>query len=407
MNQKNSNGNRLDTYFAFHAHTHYSFLDGFSTPEEYLRRCEELGIVGFGITEHGNMYSAPYFEKAKEEHPNVKVVYGVEFYEAFDKTIKNDNNKYFHLVCLAKNENGRIALNRLIEESSREENFYYKPRIDLESLKPYAEDLIFSSACLASKLAREQDFDKTVEYIKEYKSVLPNFYLEMQSHNSIEQIEYNKKILKLSEVTNTPYVITCDAHASSEEELKYQEYHVRIAKDMDTANEIYEGCFLQNVDTIYEYMIPQIGEESVSIGLQNTLDILSSIEDVKIPFKEPQLPQVELEGVTPQEKLRELVQKGFEDRKINKRYRNSIQEYMDRAEEELSVIEETGFASYFIIVWDFINFAKSKKMPISDGRGSAGGSLVLYLIGITNVDPIKYGLIFERFLNKERIGLPD
>lgn len=398
-----SNG-KINTYFAFHFHTHYSALDGFSTPEEYIRVAEELEIKGLGVTEHGNLYSAPYFELAKKE--NVRMVYGFEAYEAYNRFEKDENSKYFHLVVLAKNEKGRLAINKIITESNNPESFYYKPRVDLELLKPYANDLIISTACLASKLARV-DYETAVKYVLEYKSIFPHFYLEMQSHSSNEQVEYNKKILRLSKETNTPFVITCDAHASSEKELKYQEYHVRIAKDIDTANEIYEGCYLQSVDEIYERMIPQISEENVTIGLQNTLDILDLIEEVHIPFKEPELPVLDFGDITPHEKLTELVKEGFKTRRIYSRKKDRLQEYLDRAEYELSVIGDMGFSSYFLIVWDFVNYARSMKMPTSDSRGSAGGSLVLYLIGVTNIDPIKYDLFFERFLNKERISYPD
>jgi DNA polymerase-3 subunit alpha len=250
--------------------------------------------------------------------------------------------------------------------------------------------------------------DKCLEYVEEYKSIFPNFYLEMQSHKSEYQVEYNRKILELSNLTNTPYVITCDAHASSEQELKYQGYHVKIAKDIDTASEIYEGCYLQSVDEIYETMIPQIGEYAVTVGLQTTLDILNIVDDVKMPFREPQMPKIDFGNVTPDEKLRELVVEGFKTRKIADRHRgDELQDYLDRIEYEMSVIEQMGFASYFLIVWDFVNYARSMKMPTSDGRGSSAGSMILYLLGITNIDPIKYGLVFERFLNKERISLPD
>ena len=402
-----SNG-RVTTYFPFHGHTHYSTLDGFSTPQEYLRRCEELGLVGLGITEHGNIYSAPYLWKEGKNFPSVKLVLGVELYESHDRFVKDESSKYFHLVCLAKNENGRLALNKIITESNKEECFYYKPRVDLELLKPYAKDLIISSACLGSKIARESNINRCLKYVEEYKSIFPNFYLEMQSHKSEYQVEYNKKILKLATLTNTPYVITCDAHASSEQELKYQGYHVKIAKDIDTASEIYEGCYLQSVDEIYETMIPQIGEDAVTVGLQSTLDILNIVDDVKMPFREPQMPKIDFGNVTPDEKLRELVVEGFKTRKIAERHKgDELQDYLDRIEYEMSVIEEMGFASYFLIVWDFVNYARSMKMPTSDGRGSSAGSMILYLLGITNIDPIKYGLVFERFLNKERISLPD
>lgn len=400
----NSNG-RVETYFAFHLHTHYSALDGFSEPEDYLKVSDELGIKGLGVTEHGNLFSMPYFNLLSDKYPRVKQVLGVELYEAFDMYEKDKDNKYFHLVCLAKNERGRIAINEIISKSNKE-GFYYKPRVDLNLLKEYSEDLIFTSACLASKLSRENDFDKTIEYVNEYKSVLPNFYLEMQSHSSEEQVSYNKKILELAKATGTPFVITTDAHASTEKELEYQSYHVRIAKDMETTNEIYEGCYIQSVEEIYNRMSSQIGEENVTIGLLNTLSIMEMVDtDVKVPFQNPELPHFNTEGISEDEYLWNEVNKGFKKRGLDKK--ENWSEYKDRIDYEMSVITKMGFSGYFLITWDWIKFARDNNIEIGDGRGSAAGSLVNFVLGITNVDPVEYGLIFERYLNPERIGLPD
>ena len=156
---------------SLHNHSEFSLLDGFSHPEEYLKRASELGLKAFAITEHGNEYSWVYFDKLKEKYPDIKMIYGVELYEAFDMKVKDKDSKYFHLVALAKNEKGRIALNEIVTKSNFE-GFYYKPRVDLNLLKPYADDLIISSACLASKLAKESDYKKCVKYVKEYKSIL-------------------------------------------------------------------------------------------------------------------------------------------------------------------------------------------------------------------------------------------
>ena len=395
---------RVETYFAFHLHTHYSLLDGFSEPKEYMEVAKNLGISGLGITEHGNLFSAPYFELLKKDYPSVKVVYGTEAYESFDMYVKDKDNKYFHLVILARNERGRIAINEIITKSNQD-GFYYKPRVDLKLLESYAKDLIFTSACLASKLSREDDFNKVVEYVNEYKSVMPYFYLEMQSHLSEDQVKYNKKILELSKVTNTPFVITMDAHASTKQELEYQSYFVKIAKDSDTASEIYEGCYIQSVDEIYERMSPQIGEENVTIGLLNTLGIMELTEDVKMPFQKPELPIFETGSVSQDDYLLDKVWEGFEKRGLNKK--ENVQEYKDRIEYEMSIISSMGFSGYFLITWDWIKYSRDNGIIIGNGRGSGAASLVAYCLWITNVDPIKYELIFERFLNPERNGEPD
>lgn len=394
---------KVVTYFPFHLHTHYSLLDGFSEPEDYMKRANELGLVGIGVTEHGNMFSAPYFDLLRKKYPDIKMVYGCELYETFDISVKDKDSKYFHLVCLAKNENGRIALNEIITKSNKD-GFYYKPRVDLELLKPYVNDLIFTSACLASKLSRESDFDKVVEYINEYKLIMPNFYLEMQSHISSDQVKYNQKILELSHITNTPFVITTDAHASTPQELKYQGYHVKIAKDMDTANEIYEGCYIQSVDEIYKNMTPQIGEENVTIGLLNTLKILEDIEIVNMPFQEPELPHFDTGDISENQYLWDRINEGFNDRILKKN--KDIQTYKDRINYEMSVIEEMNFSGYFLIVWDFINYARKNGIQV-DLRGSSASSLINFLLYMTDTDPIEYGLVFERFLNKDRLDYPD
>ena len=277
------------SYSSLHNHTMYSLLDGYGTPKEMLEQCRKVGIKAYAITEHGNEYSWIYFDQLSKDYPDIKIIYGVELYECFDTSVKDKNNKYFHLIALAKNENGRKALNKIVTKSNLE-NFYFKPRVQISDIAPYAKDLIISSACLASKLARECDFNKCVEYIKEYKSIFPHFFLEMQSHKSNEQAEYNKKILKLSEITNTPYIITTDSHAATKGDLYYQARHVQIAHDTETLSESYEGCYLQSEDEIFETMTSQIGKNNVAYGLNQTNAVAEMIEEVHMPFQSPQLP---------------------------------------------------------------------------------------------------------------------
>ena len=393
---------------SLHNHSEFSLLDGFSHPEEYLKRASELGLKAFAITEHGNEYSWVYFDKLKEKYPDIKMIYGVELYEAFDMKVKDKDSKYFHLVALAKNEKGRIALNEIVTKSNFE-GFYYKPRVDLNLLKPYADDLIISSACLASKLAKESDYKKCVKYVKEYKSIFPNFFLEMQSHKSSDQEEYNKKILKLSKETETEYIITTDSHVAYKEDLYYQARHVQIAHDSDTLSESYEGCYIQSDDEIHEIMDSQIGTMAVDIGLQNTDKVADMIDEVNMPFQSPQLPTFPLpEGYKDNyEYILHLLDIGWKNRRINEMTKEDIKIRKERMDYEMSVIHQMGFDGYFLIVWDFLNFCRREHIPIGAGRGSGAGSIVCYLLGITDIDPIKYGLIFERFLNIERISMPD
>ena len=393
---------------SLHTHSMYSCLDGYATPEENLKRASEIGLKALAVTEHANEDSWCYYDKLKNKYPNIKIIYGVEFYECFDMHTQDKDSKYFHLIALAKNENGRKAINKLITRSNFE-GFYYKPRIDLEAIKPYGKDLVVSSACLASKLAREPDYQKCIEYIEQYKSIFPYFYLEMQSHSHSNQVEYNRKILQLSKDTNTPYIITCDSHAATKEDLKYQAKHVQIAHDTETASEIYEGCYIQSDQEIHNIMDDQIGKEAVEIGLLRTDEIADMIDDVRMPFQSPQLPTFPLpDGFDDNyDYLRHLVEKGWNNRKFNKFDKEKQQIYRERIEYELDIIHNMGFDGYFLIVWDFINYAREHDVMVGSGRGSCAGSLVCFSIGITDLDPIKYGLIFERFLNPERISMPD
>ena len=393
---------------ALHVHSMYSLLDGYSTPKENLEQAKKIGLKALAVTEHGSEYSWVYYDMLKKDYSELKIIYGVEFYECFDMSIKDKNSKYFHLIVLARNDNGRKIINKLVTKSNLE-GFYFKPRIDLESFKGYGEDLIVTSACLASKLSRESDYNKCVEYVNEYKNVFPYYYLEMQSHDTEEQAAYNKKILQLAKDTNTPFVITTDAHAATKEDLYYQARHVQIAHDTETLSESYSGCYLQTDEEIHEIMDKQIGKDNVDIGLKNTDYIADLIDVVNMPFQDPQLPTFPLpEGFEDNYTyLRHLVDEGWYKRGFDKFDKDKQKIYRERLDYELSIIHSMGFDGYFLIVWDFINFAKSHDIMIGSGRGSCAGSLVCFTIHITDLDPIKYGLIFERFLNPERISMPD
>ena len=359
---------------SLHNHSEYSVLDGFSHPEEYLKRAQEIGLHAFAITEHGNEYSWIYFDKLKSKYPDVKMIYGVELYECFDIKVQDPDNKYFHLVALAKNEKGRIALNEIVTKSNFE-GFYYKPRTDLKMLKPYAKDLIILSACLASKIAREKDFDKCVDYINEYKSIFPNFFLEMQSHKTEDQSIYNQKILKLSEVTNTPYTITTDSHAATEEDLYYQARHVQIARDNETMTELYDGCYVQSENEIHSIMDKQIGHDNVSKGIEMSDCIADMVDDVSMPFQSPQLPTFPLpDGFKDNfEYLKYLCEEGWKTRKLDELSEKEKEIRRKRLDYELGIIHQMGFDGYFLIVWDFIKWSKHNGVYVGDGRGSGGG----------------------------------
>lgn len=396
-------------YSSLHNHSMYSLLDAYPTPKEYFDRAKEIGLKAFCITEHGNAYSWCYFDKLKKDYPEVKMLYGVEFYECFDRDKKDKDSKYFHLIAIARNEQGRIALNELITLSELHGK-YYRPRITIQDMKPYAENIIVSSACLASKLSRETDYNKCLEYVNEYKSIFPYFYLELQAHgNNPDQEEYNKKILQLAQDTNTKWIITTDSHAATKKDLYYQGRLVQIAHDSETMSESYNDCYLMSEEEIHNILDEQIGVEAVNIGLANTNEIADLCDIVDMPFQPPKLPTFPLpEGFKDNyEYLQYLIEEGWKKRKFTKFNAATQQEYRERIDYELSVIHQMGFDGYFLIVADFIKWCKANGVKVGAGRGSCAGSLVCYAIEITDLDPIKYGLIFERFLNPERVSMPD
>ena len=402
-------------YSSLHNHTYYSLLDGYGSPQEMLDRAKEIGLKAFAITEHGNVYSHIYFDLIKKNYPEIKMIYGCELYECEDIEIKDKDNKYFHLICLIRNEQGRKDLNKVITKSNFE-GFYFKPRCTIEDIKPYAENFVISSACLASKLARESDFEKCVEYVNEYKNIFPYFYLEMQSHSHQDQCLYNQKILELSKITGVPFIITTDSHAPKKEDLYYQDKLIQIGrkssnndKNAIENSEVYEGCYMQSEDEIHECMDSQIGYENVCIGLENTNKVADLIEQVNMPFQSPQLPTFPLpDGYKDNnEFLWHLVNQGWKDRGYDALSEEEQKIRRERLDYEMEIIHSMGFDGYFLFVWDFIKAAEKLGIEVGKGRGSAAGSLVCYCCHITDIDPIKYGLIFERFLNPERVGLPD
>ncbi len=402
-------------YSSLHNHDFYSLLDGYGSPKEMLDRAKEIGLKAYATTNHGNAYAHIYYDLIKKDYPDIKMIYGCELYECEDIAIKDKDNKYFHLICLIRNEQGRKDLNKVITKSNFE-GFYFKPRCTIEDIKPYAENFVISFACLASKLARESDFEKCVEYINEYKEAFPYFFLEMQSHSHQDQCLYNQKILELSKRTNTPFIITTDSHAPKKEDLYYQDKLIQIGrkstnndKNAIENSEVYEGCYMQSEQEIHECMDAQIGYDNVCIGLENTNKVADLIDEVRMPFQKPQLPTFPLpKGYKDNNDfLWHLVNQGWKDRGYDKLDETEQKIRRERLDYEMDIIHSMGFDGYFLFVWDFIKAAEKLGIEVGKGRGSAAGSLVCYCCHITDIDPIKYGLIFERFLNPERVGLPD
>ena len=392
-----------------HCHSYFSILDAYSSPKDNLKRASDIGLKALAITEHGELTSHPYYAELKDKYPNVKQIFGIEAYECDDREIKDPNNKYYHLIILARNEDGRKAINRL-STLGHLHGFYFKPRITRYDIaKEDTNNLIILSACLASRLSRTEDYDTCVSLVNEYKELFPYFFLEIQPHDTVIQAEYNQKIMRLSKDTNTPVVVTNDAHAATKEDLVYQGYFLQIAQDKETASEVYNGCYIMTDDEIHEVLDAQIGYDAVCECLNNTDLVADLCENVNMPWHEPELPKIEIPDnyVNSADYLRDLTWQGYKRRGMDKWSAEKQELYKKRIEEELYVIEKKDFCDYFLILVDYINWCRANNVVVGVGRGSACGSEICFLLGITNLDSIKYDLDFGRFLTIERKDLPD
>jgi len=396
-----------------HVHSHYSLLDGLPKIDELLDCTKELGMDSVALTDHGVMYGAiEFYKKAKAK--GIKPIIGCEIYTAFEKlTDKRPNidSKRNHLILLAKNEQGYKNLVKLVSIAHLE-GFYYKPRIDEETLEKYAEGLIGLSACIQGKIPRlllSNKLDQAEEIAKKYEKFFGkgNFYLEIQHHANIpEQATANKRLIELSKKTGIPLVATNDIHYLRKEDSEAQDVLMLINTGAD-ANDSERLSMLQ--DNFSMYGPEQMAEffKDVPEAIENTQKI-AEMCDLKIELGKTKLPTFPLpEGKTAEKFLEELCQQGLKTRFGEVTDAGLLQKINERMDYELSVIGKTGFAGYFLIVQDFVNWAKQNRIIVGPGRGSAGGSLVAYLTNTTNVDPLKHNLLFERFLNPERISMPD
>lgn len=392
-----------------HVHSHYSLLDGLSKIDDLLDYAKELNMDSLALTDHGVMYGAvEFFKKAKKK--GIKPIIGCEIYTAFEKMQDkrpNIDDKRYHLILLAKNKKGYQNLTKLVTEAHLN-GFYYKPRVDDELLAKYSEGLIASSACLAGRIPRlvvAKKFDEAEELAQKYEKIFGkgNFYLEIQHHPHIpEQKIANEAIIAISKKYKIPLIATNDCHYLKPDDAEAQDVLMLIntgvkADDPERATIKADDFSLKSQEEMIEIF------KDVPEAIENTQKIVEMC-DFEFELGKTQLPVYEVPGgKTPNEHLEELAKKGIK-KKFGENPEKKIAQKLDY---ELSVIKQTGFASYFLIVQDFVNWAKSQRIVVGPGRGSAAGSLVSYLLGITNVDPIKNNLLFERFLNPERISMPD
>ena len=395
-----------------HVHTEYSLLDGSSKIKEIVKQAKELGMNSLAITDHGVMYGVIDFYKACMD-AGIKPILGCEVYVAngsrFQKEDRNDA-RYDHLVLLAENEKGYQNLMALVSKGFTE-GFYYKPRIDFELLQEYHEGLIALSACIAGVVARPLlmvSYEKAKEMALRYKELFgpDRFYLELQDHGIPEQTQVNQGLLRMSRELDLPLVATNDVHYTFQADKEAHDILLCIQTNKKVQDEDrmrYEGDYYLKTPAEMQALFPYAPE-----AITNTQKI-ADMCNVEIKFHERKIPVYDVpEGYTASEYLRYLCEKG-----LKQRYPQAVldpqrgEELKTRLDYEISIIEGMGFVDYFLIVWDFINYAREHGIKVGPGRGSGVGSLVCYSLGITSVDPLKYNLIFERLLNPERVSMPD
>ena len=398
----------MSKFVHLHVHSEFSLLDGANRIKDLPVRAKELGMDAIAITDHGVMFGAIDFYKACKAN-GVKPIIGCEVYVAprtrFDKE-PNVDNKYNHLILLAKNNEGYKNLSKLVSLGFVD-GYYYKPRIDKEILEKYHEGLICCSACLAGEVPQtilRDGMEKAEEVALWYKNLFgDDYYLEVQANSLRDQIVVNQKLIQLSRKLGIKLVATNDAHYLKKEDYYNHEVLLCIQTgkrmtDEDRMSFETNDFYIKSPEETEEYF------KNIPEALENTLEVANKC-NVEFEFGHTILPNYDVpeEFKTHYDYLKKLCDDG-----LQKKYGDAItQEILDRAEYELSVIKKMGYVDYFLIVWDYINYAKSQGIPVGPGRGSGAGSIVAYAIGITDIDPIKYSLIFERFLNPERISMPD
>ena len=395
------------SFVHLHVHSEYSLLDGACRIGSMMDRVKELGQDAIALTDHGVMYGCIDFYKAAKE-AGIKPIIGCEVYVArrlmSDRVHGIDNDPY-HLVLLCENRKGYENLCLLVSEAFMN-GFYGKPRVDLELLKKHHEGLIALSACLAggvSQFLLEDAYDTAREYALKMADIFgeEHFYLELQDHGIPEQRAVNQGVLRLSRETGLPLVVTNDAHYLRREEAAMQDVLlcIQTGKTVDDTNRMKfqtEEFYLKSEDELRQ-LFPNCDE-----AFENTVKIAQRC-NLEFVFNEYHLPSFPVpEGYTNEAYFRELCMDGFAER-----YSDPPESYRERLEYESGVISRMGYVNYYLIVWDFIRYAKETGIPVGPGRGSGAASIVAYCLHITEVDPMKYSLIFERFLNPERVSMPD
>ena len=391
-----------------HVHTEYSLLDGSNKIKEYVEKIKALGMTAGAITDHGVMYGVIDFYKAARE-AGINPVLGCEVYVApgsrLDREMVHGEDRYYHLVLLAENNTGYSNLMKIVSKGFVE-GYYYKPRVDMEVLKKYHEGIIALSACLAGEVQRNlvrgmYEEAKEVAYRYERCFGKGNFFLELQDHGIPEQKLVNQQLLRMSQETGIELVATNDVHYTNAEDAEPHDILLCLQTGKKLADEDrmrYEGGqYYVKSEEEMKLLFPYALQ-----ALENTQKIADRCH-VEIEFGHTKVPHFEVpEGYDSWTYLNKLCHEG-----LDKRYGADAPKYLQKLDDELAVIKNMGYVDYFLIVWDFIHYAREHDIMVGPGRGSAAGSLVSYTTGITDIDPVRYNLIFERFLNPERVSMPD
>ena len=393
-----------------HVHTAYSLLDGASRIPEIIARAKELGMDSLAITDHGVMYGVIDFYKAAKE-AGIRPILGSEVYvtpgSRFDRENARGDDRYYHLILLAENNQGYANLMKIVSRGFVD-GFYYKPRVDYETLTEFHEGIIASSACLAGEVSRNLvrgQYDEAKKAALHYLGIFgkDHFYLELQDHGIPEQKLVNQQLLRLSEETGIPLIATNDSHYTYAADAEPHDLLLCLQtgkKVTDTDRLRYEGgqYYLKSEEEMRRLFPYALDALERTHEIAERCNVTITFHDLKLPAY-----QVPEEYADAWEYLNALCREGFQ-----KRYpSDSDGTLWKRLEEELNVIHSMGYVDYFLIVWDYVHFAKSHGIAVGPGRGSAAGSMVSYCLGITDIDPIRYQLIFERFLNPERVSMPD
>jgi len=397
-----------NNFVHLHVHSEYSLLDGACRIKDLIESVAKKGMQSVAITDHGVMYGVVDFYEAAKKN-NIKPIIGCEVYTArrtrFDKTSTLDSD-YGHLILLAENNVGYKNLIKIVSYAFTE-GYYYKPRVDIDLLRKYSEGIICTSACLGGDIPRlilEDNYIGAKEKALEFQNIFGanNFFLEIQSNGIEEQILVNQQLIKLSEETGIPLVATNDVHYINKDDARAQDVLmcIQMAKRLSDENRMKfstQEIYLRSPDEMKALFAKQ------PEAIRNTVRIAERC-NVELEFGRPVLPNFEIPGgLTSSEYLRKL---SYEGAVI--RYGDELSDKVkERLDYELSVINTMGYPDYYLIVWDFIKYAKDNDIPVGPGRGSGAGSLAAYCLGITNIDSLKYNLLFERFLNPERISMPD